>query len=411
MGLGECLLNVADIKVGLDRMEKFFEVSHPRGPNVPHRATKGCIADFSIDLEYIKSVISCLVPHKSRSYSPHSSLLVSLGSFIAGQPVLKDWTELVSYSSSKVQKPRLSLNNISCSWSDDTGRKTLTDISLNITGGQLVVVTGPVGSGKSSLLMAILGELPLSAGQISSSANVAYVSQIPWVFSGTVRENITFGRKFDEKKYREVLKACGLLKDLANFAKGDSTRIGERGVSLSGGQRARVSLARAVYSEADIYLLDDPLSAVDAKVGKYVFERCICGLLANRLRVFTTHQLQYIDKADHVVVLREGEVLQEGSYTQLKNTGVIPELNSNDACMQKKGKLKARLSNRASVSIDHFSGSYKDLEEEDEDRMVGSLGWRLYWNYFRAGVPAPLLLCLLVLVILVQGKKKRGCIC
>ena len=143
--------------------------------------------------------------------------------------------------------------------------------------GQLVGITGSVGSGKTSLLMAILGELPISSGHSSCNGKIAYLSQVPWVFSGTFRDNILFGRDFDEQKYNTIIRVCDLIADLECFPKGDLTEIGQRGVILSGGQRARVSLARAIYSEADIYLMDDPLSAVDAKVGKHLFDKCIKG--------------------------------------------------------------------------------------------------------------------------------------
>ena len=173
-------------------------------------------------------------------------------------------------------------------------------------------VTGPVGSGKSSVLMAILRELPTISGTVSINGRVAYVPQIPWVFSGTIRDNILFGRPFDNRRYFEVLDVCCMQADLNNFSKGDLTEIGHRGVSLSGGQRVRVSLARALYSDADIYLLDDPLSAVDAKVGKHLFENCICGFLSEKTRVLVTHQMHYLTNIDNVIVLNEGAIAIDG---------------------------------------------------------------------------------------------------
>uniref|UniRef100_A0A3Q1GLD7 ATP-binding cassette, sub-family C (CFTR/MRP), member 4 n=1 Tax=Acanthochromis polyacanthus TaxID=80966 RepID=A0A3Q1GLD7_9TELE len=170
---------------------------------------------------------------------------------------------------------------------------------------QLLAVIGPVGSGKSSLLSAILGELPHDTGTLKVEGSLSYASQQPWVFPGTIRSNILFGRELNLQKYERVLRACALKKDLELLPDGDLTLICDRGATLSGGQKARINLARAVYEEADIYLLDDPLSAVDAEVGKHIFEQCIFGLLKNKCRVLVTHQLQHLTAADHILVLKE----------------------------------------------------------------------------------------------------------
>lgn len=187
---------------------------------------------------------------------------------------------------------QLSIINVTCHWIKDSTKPTLKKISFEAFDGELILVTGPVGCGKSSLLSAILGELPLSSGKISCSGKVVHVSQCPWVFSGTIRSNILFGKRYDPRKYEAVIDACDLRKDVNSFPERDATRIGERGTMLSGGQRTRVALARAVYADADIYLLDDPLGAVDSKVGRNLFERCIQQILAKKIRIVVTHQLQ-----------------------------------------------------------------------------------------------------------------------
>ena len=179
-------------------------------------------------------------------------------------------------------------------------------------------MTGPVGSGKSSLLHAISGEILVASGKVEVEGKIAYVSQSAWIFSGTVRDNILFGNEFKEEKYQRVINACALKDDMTKFPQGDLTQLGERGVSLSGGQKARVSLARAVYYDAEIYLLDDPLSAVDNKVGKHIFEKCIRGLLSDRLKILVTHQLQYTNKADYIVVLKGGTIAQSGTFDQMQ---------------------------------------------------------------------------------------------
>ena len=392
--LSACLLESAEVIVGFNRMQTFLEENTTLDSQ---RAKKGY---SNPDGMPVLNTTQLNVQCKGRKYRPQ---VLSSESFRKERPILLDWRCLPCPSSSKMVDLHLTLDNISCNWNEQTGRETLKNISLNVRGGQLVVITGPVGSGKSSLLMAILGELPIVSGQMSSSNKIAYVSQTPWVFSGTVRENIVFGREFKDEKYLKALQVCNLLEDIGHFAKGDLTRIGERGVSLSGGQRARVSLARAVYSEADVYLLDDPLSAVDAKVGKHLFDKCICGVLASRLCVLTTHQLQYLKMAKHIVVLREGSVVEQGSYDELRSHDEsskfaqpddeastsetnIPTDNEMPSCLPVVGE-----------------GSYRDLEEEVEDRMVGAITWRVYWNYLTAALPAPLVILLFLFCAFVQG--------
>ena len=147
--------------------------------------------------------------------------------------------------------------------------------------------------------------------------------QLAWVFSGTIKENILFGEPFDEAKYNRIIEACALAEDMQQFPNCDQTVVGERGEVLSGGQRARVSLARAVYADVDIYLLDDPLSAVDLKAGQHIFEKCIKGLLGDKTCVLTSHQEQLMKEADNVIVLYKGRVLGKGSFTVLKEDGIL----------------------------------------------------------------------------------------
>ena len=170
----------------------------------------------------------------------------------------------------------------------------LQDVDFVAASGSLTVVTGPVGSGKSTLLSAIAGEISDVGGTINRQGTFVYAPQIPWVFSGTLRENILFGESYDEPRYTRIIGACALTEDFQRFPNGDQTVVGERGAVLSGGQRARVSLARAVYVDADLYLLDDPLSAVDFKVGRHIFEKCIKGLLGEKTRLLTSHQEQHM---------------------------------------------------------------------------------------------------------------------
>ena len=213
----------------------------------------------------------------------------------------------------------VSVSNMSATW--DGSRPTLTGVSLDVAHGELVAVVGPVASGKSTLLMAVLRELEPVSGTVRTTGKVTYASQEAWILAETVRENIIFGTPFDEARYRRVVKVCQLERDFSIFPDGDETEIGERGLTLSGGQRARISLARAAYVQADVYLLDDPLSAVDVEVGAAMFHECIVGFLAKSgaAVILVTHQVQFLSRVDRVLVLgNEGSMDGLGTYDDLK---------------------------------------------------------------------------------------------
>eukprot|EP00095_Tigriopus_kingsejongensis_P005628 maker-scaffold335_size202896-snap-gene-1.27 protein:Tk05628 transcript:maker-scaffold335_size202896-snap-gene-1.27-mRNA-1 annotation:"multidrug resistance-associated protein 1 isoform x3" len=195
----------------------------------------------------------------------------------------------------------------------------LHDITLEIPKGSLTAVVGTVGSGKSSLISALLGEMEKEQGSVNVVGQVAYVPQQAWMQNATVENNILFGKPINQKKYKEIVDACALASDLDILPGGDQTEIGEKGINLSGGQKQRVSLARACYSNADVYLLDDPLSAVDSHVGKHIFEKVISkkGILEGKTRVLVTHGITYLPKTDHIIVLKEGRISEQGSYQQL----------------------------------------------------------------------------------------------
>ena len=215
----------------------------------------------------------------------------------------------------------VALQNVVCSWNGRWERPSLQSVSLKADKGDLVFIIGPVGCGKSSIFYAILNEMSLLNGDIRYQGKIAWNSQQSWVFSGTVRENILFGEAFDAKKYGKTLGACDLHKDLERLPFGDMTRVGERGIVLSGGQRARVELARAVYFNADIYLLDDPLSAVDTKVGQHIFQNCISTLLHDKTRLMITHNCQVLKDAKNIVVMKNGQTSLKGSFTTLLQSG------------------------------------------------------------------------------------------
>uniref|UniRef100_A0A915PJI9 Uncharacterized protein n=1 Tax=Setaria digitata TaxID=48799 RepID=A0A915PJI9_9BILA len=204
------------------------------------------------------------------------------------------------------------------SW--DINKVTLKNISLNVKKGELVAVVGKVGSGKSSLLSAILGEMDKLDGRMDIFGSVAYAPQQPWIQNLSLMDNILFGTLLDPKRYETVLDACALKPDLATLPAGDQTEIGEKGINLSGGQKHRVSLARAVYSDSDIVLLDDPLSAVDAHVGRHIFNHVISsqtGLLAKKTRILVTHGLHYLKYCDRIVVMDDGKITEMGTFQEL----------------------------------------------------------------------------------------------
>ncbi|XP_067674526.1 multidrug resistance-associated protein 1-like [Haliotis asinina] len=204
-------------------------------------------------------------------------------------------------------------------WDKELPKPTLRKIDLQIPEGKLVAVVGQVGAGKSSLISAMLGEMEKLTGNVTVKSSLAYVPQEAWIQNATLRDNITFGQHHSEKKYEQVIEACALTSDLEILPGKDMTEIGEKGINLSGGQKQRVSLARAVYSDADIYLLDDPLSAVDSHVGKHIFQEVVSqkGILRHKTRVLVTHGVHWLPMTDMIVVLVDGEITEMGTYDEL----------------------------------------------------------------------------------------------
>ncbi|KAL6606766.1 hypothetical protein ACP70R_042419 [Stipagrostis hirtigluma subsp. patula] len=218
----------------------------------------------------------------------------------------------------------VNLHNACCSWSSssvDEPGIVLRDISLQLQKGLLVAIIGEVGSGKSSLLNSIMGEMRVINGSISSCGSVAYVAQVPWILSGSLRDNILVGKEFDPRRYEEVIQACTLDVDISAMAKGDMSHIGEKGANLSGGQRARLALARALYHNCDVYLFDDILSAVDSQVASWILEKAIMGpQLKRKTRLISTHNLQAISAADMIVVMANGLVKWVGTLESFSST-------------------------------------------------------------------------------------------
>lgn len=206
------------------------------------------------------------------------------------------------------------LNDVTLTYTNATDDVTTPPFSLackhfSVRGHELVGVLGPVGAGKTTLLESLLGEVPHTGSLQVTPTRIAYVGQSPWIFAGTLRDNIVFHAEYDPARYASVLHACALVEDIAQLPAGDMTEIGEKGVNLSGGQKARVCLARACYSSAPLVLLDDPLSAVDHAVGEHIFAHAVCGLLAARAVVLVTHHPHFVAQCDHAFEITSGRVV------------------------------------------------------------------------------------------------------
>lgn len=290
------------------------------------------------------------------------------------------------------------------SWDDEGGQEALKDINFDIEKGQLAAIVGTVGSGKSSLLASILGEMHKINGKVKVCGTTAYVAQTSWIQNGTVQENILFGLPMNREKYREVLRVCCLEKDLEMMEFGDQTEIGERGINLSGGQKQRIQLARAVYQDCDIYLLDDVFSAVDAHTGSEIFKECVRGVLKNKTIILVTHQVDFLHNVDLILVMRDGKIVQAGRYGNLLEAGTdfqalvaahdtsmeLVEAGSNtelleDCPLKPKSPRTLQLSGEANGEAFPLVRS-KSVKQDaklikEEERETGKVSLRVYKDY------------------------------
>nr|XP_023846068.1 multidrug resistance-associated protein 5 [Salvelinus alpinus] len=280
--------------------------------------------------------------------------------------------------------------------------KTLHRIDLRVKKGALVGICGAVGSGKSSLLSALLGQMTLLEGNVAASGGFAYVAQQAWILNDSLRENILFGKEYDEDKYNAVVSACCLIPDLTELPYRDMTEIGERGANLSGGQRQRVSLARALYSERPILLLDDPLSAVDAHVGSHLFHNAIRTASKGKTTIFVTHQLQYLAECDHVILMKDGQIAEHGTHSQLmgRDRDYATLFNSvQQENLVKKNLVKTNLKNKekkegdekvettenfAKVARPPVEKGKGDQLMKAEEKGSGAVAWDVYKAYINA---------------------------
>ncbi|XP_078400455.1 ATP-binding cassette sub-family C member 12 [Cetorhinus maximus] len=328
---------------------------------------------------------------------------------------------------------------------DGLGSMTLKNVSFCLEKGSLLGVCGNVGSGKSSLISALLGQMNLHNGTVAINGSFAFVSQQAWIFHGNVRENILFGKMYDEGRYKKVIGVCSLEQDLTILPFGDLTEIGERGINLSGGQKQRISIARAVYSDQDIYLLDDPLSAVDAHVGKHIFEQCVKTALREKTVILVTHQLQYLEHCDEIILLEDGKIKEKGKHELLMNenghyanlinnyqmnqpnsseeNNTIPpssDIGNLDGTSPSSTRLKGLdnaafdMTDETNDSTEENAKNAKTMQQDgndkkarneqltkDEENKSGSVSGKTYHHYFMAGGGYVLFLFVLFLFILI----------
>ncbi|WOL09935.1 ABC transporter C family member 5-like isoform X1 [Canna indica] len=320
-------------------------------------------------------------------------------------------------------------------WDPISETPTLFDIQLKVEKGMRVAVCGIVGSGKSSFLSCILGEIPKTSGEVRISGSAAYVPQSAWIQSGNIEDNILFGSPMDKPRYKSVIHACCLKKDLELLLHGDQTIIGDRGINLSGGQKQRVQLARALYQDADIYLLDDPFSALDAQTGSELFKEYILTALASKTVVYVTHQVEFLPAADKILVLKEGRIIQAGKYEDLLQAGTdfnalvsahheaietMDILDDSDGAIQADTSISGKRLTSNSSSIDKMKSEAtggeplsdkkaikekkkakrirKKQQAQEEERVRGRISLKIYLSYMAAAYKG----ALIPLIILAQ---------
>jgi ATP-binding cassette subfamily C (CFTR/MRP) protein 1 len=271
----------------------------------------------------------------------------------------------------------------------------INDIDLTFGRNELVAIIGSVGSGKSSLLAALAGDMRKTSGEVIIGASRAFCPQYAWIQNASVRENIIFGKDFDQEWYDEVVDACALRADLDMLPAGDKTEIGERGITVSGGQKQRMNIARAIYFNADIILMDDPLSAVDAHVGRHIMDNAICGLLKDKCRILATHQLHVLDRCDRIIWVEEGRVQAVDTFEALmsQNEGFQQLMKSTKKEEEHEEEEEEDAEEVAADVMDGKKEAKKTAKRQKkavalmqvEDRATKSVSWCVWIAYIKAG--------------------------
>ncbi|KAJ3320400.1 hypothetical protein HDV06_005323 [Boothiomyces sp. JEL0866] len=269
------------------------------------------------------------------------------------------------------------------------------NVNIKIPKGKLVAIVGTVGSGKSTLLNSLIGETRKVSGDVKFSGTIGYAPQQAWIQNASVKENILFGHLYDEERYINTIRVCALEKDLQMLSNGDATQIGERGINLSGGQKQRINIARLVYFDPDIVLLDDPLSAVDAHVGRYLFEECLQNALKKKTRILVTHQLHFLPQVDYILVMNDGQVAEQGTFEDLMNSkgafstlmseyGGVNEVKEDDEADGEIKGMDASDAKRIGTMLqDKAGGDQRELMQK-EDRATGSVKANIWMTYMNS---------------------------
>ncbi|PON71683.1 ATP-binding cassette containing protein [Parasponia andersonii] len=294
--------------------------------------------------------------------------------------------------------PAISIKDGFFSWEPKTDKPTLSNINLDIPVGSLVAIVGGTGDGKTSLVSAMLGELPLTNGSVVIRGSVAYVPQVSWIFNATVRENILFGCEFEAARYWKAIDVAELYHDLDLLPGGDLTEIGERGVNISGGQKQRISIARAAYSNADVYMFDDPLSALDAPVGRQVFNKCIKQELQGKTRLLVTNQLHFLPQVDKIILVCDGTVAEQGTYEEMSGNGKRFQKLMENAWKTGESNVEEKVDNEnniQNISVPAYNGVVNETDAsnskkgnsgkfvliKDEERETGVVSWNVLTRY------------------------------
>ena len=300
-------------------------------------------------------------------------------------------------------KGEIILEDVSVNWEKAAASPVLSGLNLRARAGELIAVVGAVGSGKSTILAAMLGEMHQTRGRVVSRGTIAYCAQQPWLISGTLRDNVLYGRALDEQRYNDTIRACGLLEDLEQLPGGDETIIGERGINISGGQKQRIALARALYRQADLYLLDDVLAAVDVHVGEHLMTECICGMMGGSTRVLVTNALHVLPRCDYIYVCAGGTIAESGTYDEL--------LDQDDSLLVAMGATSSSTPTgtpRATAEADKDEadpkatavtpkGNTADALVKAEDRKYGKVQLSTYYRYCKSGASDAAIVLILVL--------------
>ncbi|NXR83587.1 MRP7 protein, partial [Pycnonotus jocosus] len=288
-----------------------------------------------------------------------------------------------------------------------TGTLQLHIENLSVRKGMLLGVVGKVGSGKSSLLAAITGELIKQGGRVyvcDLEEGFGLATQEPWIQFTTVRENILFGREYDAKLYEEVLEACALSEDLHILPAGDQTEVGENGVTLSGGQKARIALARAIYQEKELYLLDDPLAAVDADVANHIMRKCIFGVLKHKTRVLCTHRTEFLEKADALLLMDNGRIVKTGTPADiLPLVEAFPKFKDTDKGHKDKASNELGQEEVIKTEVEEPTQN-SNLIHKEEEKKEGAVAFQVYKAYWMA-MGSCLAISILFSLLLMQASK------